>query len=77
MQAVRQMKQQIAPSFKPLLFEDDLFTGDVAEENGIHTVTYNCKRVRRLSRARALGLLMSYTSTIGRPAYDREFGKEK
>jgi len=75
--AVKQTKQLIAKIFKSLLFEDDLFKGDIAEENGTHVITYNCKRARRLSRERALGLLMSYTSTLGRPAYDREFGKEK
>lgn len=72
--AVTQVKQQIARDLGDLLFDDDLFKGSLAEAGGVRTVTYNCKRVGRMSRARAIGLLMSYTSTLARPAYDRAFG---
>ena len=74
---VTQTKQQLAKDFKGLFFDDDLFKGNLADVDGVRSITYDCKRVRHLSRARALGLLMSYTSTIGRPAYDRDFGKDK
>ncbi len=74
-QAVTQVKQKIAGDLGGLLFDDDLFKGRLAEAGGVRSVTYNCKRVGRLSRARAIGLLMSYTATLGRPAYDRDFGK--
>ena len=73
--AVTQFKQGIARDLGGLLFDDDLFKGSLAESDGVRSVTYNCKRVGRLSRARAIGLLMSYTATLGRPAYDRDFGK--
>lgn len=72
-QDVRQFKQNIKRDFSKLLFDDDLFTGNFTEEENVRLVTYNCKRVGRLSRARAIGLLMSYTSTLARPAYDRTF----
>ncbi|MDR0354349.1 MAG: hypothetical protein LBJ64_01230 [Deltaproteobacteria bacterium] len=55
------------------LFDDDLFKGGINEENGAKYIQYNCKRIGRLSRERAMGLLMSFTSTLGRPAYDRDF----
>jgi len=69
-----QVKQAIARNFNSLLFDDDLFKGILAEAGGVRIVTYNCKRVGRLSRAHAIGLLMSYTATLGRPAYERDFG---
>ncbi|MBM4029219.1 MAG: hypothetical protein FJ280_28045 [Planctomycetes bacterium] len=74
-QAVTQAKQEIARAFGSLLFDDDLFSGSLVEAGGVRSLTYNCKRVGRLSRARAIGLLMSYTATLGRPAYDRDFGQ--
>lgn len=76
-QAVTQIKQKIAKDldFGKLLFGDDLFKGSLVEADGIRSVTYNCKRIGRLSRIRAIGLLMSYTATLGRPAYDRSFGE--
>lgn len=74
-QAVTQVKEKIAKDLGGLLFDDDLFKGGLADAGGIRSVTYNCKRVGRLSRSRAIGLLMSYTATLGRPAYDRAFGE--
>ena len=67
-------EQSAAMQIKNQLFNDDLFKGGLAETDGIRTITYNCKRVGRLSRARAIGLLMAYTATLARPAYDRSFG---
>lgn len=52
---------------------DDLFKGEIVEEDGQRSIYYKCKRVGRLSRARAMGLLMSYTATLARPAYDLDF----
>lgn len=74
-QLVRQFKDQInVRSLSGIFFDDDLFRGNITEDGGVRSVTYNCKRVGRLSRARSIGLLMSYTATLGRPAYDRDFG---
>ncbi|MFH1034330.1 MAG: hypothetical protein V1806_07475 [Pseudomonadota bacterium] len=70
-----QIKKKVASDLEDLLFIDDLFKGNLSEVNGVQSLTYNCKRIGRLSRARANGLLMSYTATLGRPAYDRDFGK--
>lgn len=72
--AVTQFKQQIANDLGGLLFDDDLFKGVLADDCGVRSVTYDCKRVGRLSRARAIGMLMSYTATLGRPAFERDFG---
>lgn len=73
--AVKEMKKKITQGVGPVLFSDDPFTGKLADSNGDRKVIYNCKRVGRISRARAIGLLMSYTSTLGRPAYDLDFGR--
>ena len=70
-QAVKQVKEQIARNLSGIFFDDDLFKGILSEAGGVRSVTYNCRRAGRLSRARAIGLLMSYTGTLGRPAYDR------
>lgn len=74
-QDLTQFKQKIDRDCGGLLFEDDLFKGRLDEDGGVRSVTYNCRRVWRLSRARAIGLLMSYAATLGRPAYDRPFGE--
>ncbi len=74
-EAVKQYRQKIAGDIGDLLFEDDLFKGSLTDAGGVRTLTYNCKRVGHLLRTRAIGLLMSYTATLGRPAYEREFGE--
>lgn len=58
-----------------MLFRDDLFRGKYERNNNDYTVVYNCKRIGRLDRTRATGLLMSYTSIIQRPAYEMDFGR--
>ena len=73
-QAVTQAKAKIAQDLGGLLFDDDLFKGNLGTDNGERVLTFNCRRVGRLSRARAIGLLLSYTGTLGRPAFDRDFG---
>lgn len=73
-QPVAQLKQRVLRDIGDALFDDDLFKGNLAEAAGVRTLAYDCRRVGRASRARAIGLFMSYTSTLGRPAYDRDFG---
>lgn len=68
---VVQTKQHLSRELGGLLFDDDLFKGTLVNENGVRSVKYDCRRVGRISRARAMGLLLSYTGTLGRPAYDR------
>jgi hypothetical protein len=60
--------------FMRILFCDDIFQGKYEKTDKGYTIIYNCKRIGRLNRARATGLLMSYTSTIQRPAYEMDFG---
>jgi len=55
------------------LLNDVLFKGEMVDQNGRYGIVYNCRRVGRLSRARAFGLLMAYTACLNRPAYDRDF----
>lgn len=71
---VQQIKKTIAKDLGGIIFDDDLFKGGLVENGGVRSVDYNCRRIGRLSRSRAIGMLMSYTSTLGRPAYDRHFG---
>jgi hypothetical protein len=58
-----------------IFFNDDLFQGKYEKTNEGYAIIYNCKRIGRLNRSRATGLLMSYTSTIQRPAYEMDFGR--
>jgi len=73
-EAVIQTKQRIERELGGLLLNDDPFKGGLRDVGGVRSVVYDCKRIGRLSRGRAIGLLMSYTTTLCRPAYDREFG---
>ncbi|MDR2560729.1 MAG: hypothetical protein LBC63_03025 [Holophagales bacterium] len=58
-----------------LFFGDDLFKGKLTTKpDNTHSITFNCKRVERLSRDRAIEMLMLYTATLARPAYDLPFG---
>lgn len=54
-------------------FSDSLFKGKINETN--ESLSFNCQRVGRLTRGRAFGLLMAYTSCLSRPAYDVDFVK--
>lgn len=72
-EAVKQVRKKIAKDLGSLLFSDGLFKGCLSEDSGIQSVSYNCRRVGRLSRARGIAMLMSYTATLGRPAFDRDF----
>jgi hypothetical protein len=71
---VKQAKQKINSALSGDLFNEGLFRGARTEVNGETVISYNCRRVSRLSRARAFGLLMAYTGCLSRPAYDRDFG---
>lgn len=73
-QAVKQAKETIARNIGGVFFNDDLFKGFLSDVDGTRIVSYDCKRIGRISRARAIGLLMSYTASLSRPAYDRDFG---
>ena len=75
--AVKLFKQKHAKEIEALIYGDDLFKGSIKKTDESRTLEFNCKRIGRLSRARAMGLLMSYTATIGRSAYEREFVDRK
>lgn len=71
---VKQMKERVRLAVIGDLLKEGLFKGMLDDQNGRRGITYNCRRVGRLSRARAFGLLMAYTGLLSRPAYDRSFG---
>ena len=71
------LRKKIANEIGEMPFEDDLFKGSLTTTNGIREIKYDCRRIGRVSRARAFGLLMSYTSALGRPAYDVYFGSRQ
>jgi len=73
-EAVKQYREKLKKNLGDRLFDDEPFKGKLTDTNGLRSLTFNCKRVCRLSRARAIGLLMSYTATLARPAHDRLFG---
>jgi len=67
---VRKSKEAL----KGELLNEGLFKGKLVEQNDRRAITYNCRRVGRLSRARSFGLLLAYTGCLSRPAYDRDLG---
>jgi hypothetical protein len=72
---VTQFKERIARDMGlvNLFLNDDLFKGKLTKDGDTRLITFDCKRVKRLSRDRAIGMLMSYTATLVRPAYDLSF----
>jgi hypothetical protein len=72
-QHVKDLKARLRSELMSNLLNEGLFKGNLVDQNGRRSIVYNCRRVGRLSSIRAFGLLMAYTSCLGRPAYDREF----
>jgi hypothetical protein len=71
---VMQTKTAIKNSIEGELLKAGLFKGETIEREGSYYMGFNCKRIGRLDRTRAYGMLMIYTSNLSRPAYDRDFG---
>jgi hypothetical protein len=71
---IKTIKTSFVKDLKRVLLKDDLFNGKIIQSHRNHSVEFNCKRVDHLTRERAIGLLMSYTATLGRTAYERDFG---
>ncbi len=69
---VKQVKAKLKSELTNTLLNEGLFKGNLIDRDGHPSISYNCRRVGRLSNARAFGLLMAYTSCLGRPAYDRD-----
>lgn len=72
---VKRKKEAIRKVVLSDLFDAGPFKGELSDTEGRKTVVFNCRRTGHLSRERAFGLLMAYTSCLGRPGYDRDFGK--
>jgi hypothetical protein len=71
---VKKAKTAIKQAFAGDLLNVGIFKGSVFQNGVQRGIQYNCRRIGRLSRARAFGLLMAYTSCLSRPAFDRDFG---
>lgn len=64
-----------AKLFPPMIGNSRLFKATVEfEENG-GRVFFNCKRIRRLCRPKAVALTLQYASCLTRPAFDRDLGR--
>ncbi len=73
--AIAKLKDQATASIISGLLHDQLVKGEVINTNGNLRIDFNLQRIGRLSRARAFGLLMAYTSCLSRPAYERDFAR--
>mgnify|MGYP000403925672 CR=1 FL=1 len=71
---VKQYKHHLKAHLSSPLLGEGLFKGKLIEDGNERKIQYNCRRIGRLSRTRAFGILMAYTSCLSRPAYDRPFG---
>ena len=67
---IKQIKEKLKSQLSADLLNDGLFKGALTDQDGKPCVVYNCRRIGRLSRTRAYGLLMAYTAFLARPAYD-------
>jgi hypothetical protein len=70
--SVKDVKARLKSELTNDLLNDGLCKGTLVDQDGCRSISYNCRRVGRLSSTRAFGLLMAYTSCLGRPAYDRD-----
>ncbi len=70
---VTNIKAKLKSELTGDLLNEGLFKGEMVDKNACCGIAYNCRRVGRLTRARAFGLLMAYTACLNRPAYDRDF----
>jgi len=60
--------------FPPSMANGGLFKGTVELSAGTRKLSFNCKRVKRLCRPRALALALQYAACFSRPAFDRDLG---
>jgi hypothetical protein len=71
---ILKMKAKLRPELMSHLLDEGLFKGKFIKENSMPGIMYNCRRIGRLCRARAAGLLMAYSGFLSRPAYERSLG---
>lgn len=63
-------------SFMRSFFQDTVFNGKLVPIKKGNSLEFDCRRVGRLSKERALGLLQTYTAIAGRPAFDLYLGEK-
>jgi len=70
----KKTKDGLRSQVSTALLNEGLFKGEIVGEEGCRSISFNCRRTSRLTRARAFALLMAYTGCLTRPAVEREFG---
>jgi len=74
-QQARQYMQTESPKQFPIFTSNSrLFKGSMSFAPGNRRLSFNCKRVMRLHRPRALAISLEYAQCLTRPAFDRDLG---
>ena len=73
-QSTGQPPAEVFMSLAQKLLDNGMFAGKQIGEDPQPGIAYDCYRIGRLCLTRSFGLLMKYTGSLSRPAYDRDFG---
>lgn len=65
---------EVMKHFPPTSGNTNLFKATVELGPDPRRMTFNCKRVKRLCRPRALALTLQYAACLSRPAFERDLG---
>jgi hypothetical protein len=68
------VRSELIKAFPPPIGNSGIFKASIALSAGSRTISFNCKRVQRLYRPRALALVLQYAACVSRPAFDRDLG---
>lgn len=70
-----QMRAATAAEFPPRSGNTDVFRGTVTLAPERNALAFNCQRVKRLERSRALALAVAYANCLTRPGFQRDLGQ--
>jgi hypothetical protein len=73
-EALRYMQTESPKQFPIFTSNSGLFKGSMTFAAGQRRLSFNCKRVMRLHRPRALAISLEYAQCLTRPAFDRDLG---
>jgi hypothetical protein len=73
-QALRYMRTESPKQFPIFTSNSELFRGSMTFAAGSRRLSFNCKRIMRLHRPRALAISLEYAQCLTRPAFDRDLG---
>jgi hypothetical protein len=68
------LRQEAIKSFPPSISNSGLFKASIELSANGGRMTFNCKRVARLCRPRAIAMALPYAACLCRPAFDRDLG---